>query len=542
MQEPTDDQLDGLFRKSGEEFDVPFDPAAWQDLKSRLDNHDRYSAWEHTLRWGLPVLLLLILTAGSWNAYHKQVLATSVNRPQPDQVNGPSLPRSVAVTPAVSVPPVSAKQPGPEGGQEALRTTQTAGSTNPAPGNQAALSLSQPDGRELPTSSASEVRSANRQAIPASTGDDSRPGPDTDVNPVGTVGTASPASDSRVLDRTRSAGSLPTLATTTTRGKRLRSGRDKRSVRQTEIPVGALASNAPAIPYPNRSSTTPTNQSVSIKRASREIHNNPDSYESLPATGSQTAADAASPTAYLSFEALSSRPGQWPKPLPFRGREIAAPEPAQLVEPQAAAGQPVSSPRGLSVRFAVSPDLSGIGLREIQRPGTNVGLLVEYRLAPRWVIQAGALRSTKVYKAYPSDYEWPSNWTSPVRPLSVDGSCKMFDVPVNLRYDLAIRPRSDGRLPDRWFISGGATMYYMNQEDYVYTYPAHTYNVPKEWHGKTGWNGFSQLNLSGGFERSFSRRLSWQVEPFMKVPLKGIGFFKIDLLSTGAFFSLRYKL
>ena len=72
MQEPTDDQLDGLFRKSAEEFNTPFDPAAWQALKTRLDNHDRLTVWEHLLRWGLPVLLLLFLTGGSWNAYQRR--------------------------------------------------------------------------------------------------------------------------------------------------------------------------------------------------------------------------------------------------------------------------------------------------------------------------------------------------------------------------------------------------------------------------------------------------------------------------------------
>ena len=70
------------------------------------------------------------------------------------------------------------------------------------------------------------------------------------------------------------------------------------------------------------------------------------------------------------------------------------------------------------------------------------------------------------------------------------------------------------------------------------TYPS----TPKERNEKTGLYGFSQLNLSVGYERALSRRLSWPVEPFAKVPLKGVGFFKINLLSAGAFFSLRYKL
>ena len=82
----------------------------------------------------------------------------------------------------------------------------------------------------------------------------------------------------------------------------------------------------------------------------------------------------------------------------------------------------------------------------------------------------------------------------------------------------------------------------MNQEHYQYNYPALSYPQKDGRDTTTGGYRFSNLNLSIGYERAISKRLSWQIEPFMKVPLKSVGFFKVDLLSTGAFFSLRLKL
>ena len=207
------------------------------------------------------------------------------------------------------------------------------------------------------------------------------------------------------------------------------------------------------------------------------------------------------------------------------------------------APQPASM-RGLSVRFAVSPDLSGIGLKNFARPGTNIGLLLEYRLSPHWSVQSGVIQSTKVYKALTSEYTVPADWwKSPLKlPENVDGRCTMFDIPINIRYDVVVKPRLNGALPTRWFINGGVTSYIMNTENYHYTYPPHTYNQPEDYSASTGGYGFSNLNLSVGYERSISRRLSWQIEPFIKVPLRGVGFFKVNLLSTGTFFSLRYKL
>jgi hypothetical protein len=121
----------------------------------------------------------------------------------------------------------------------------------------------------------------------------------------------------------------------------------------------------------------------------------------------------------------------------------------------------------------------------------------------------------------------------------------MLDIPLNMRYDFALQARPDGR-QNRWFASAGITTYVMLREDYSYKYanpddPRINYKA-REWSTNTGGYGFSHLNVSAGYERAFGKRLSWQVEPFLKIPLKGVGYYKLNLISTGAFFSLRYKL
>ena len=235
---------------------------------------------------------------------------------------------------------------------------------------------------------------------------------------------------------------------------------------------------------------------------------------------------------------LAARPAKWPK-LSFTNRAV-------TVQPDTTARSVVFKPdpqRGLSIRFAVAPDLSTVGLDNFTRPGTNVGLLLEYRLASRWSIQAGLIQSTKVYRSYPSEYTPPPGaWGGKVMPGSVDGLCNMFDIPVNLRYDVLLRPQTDKRFMSRWFVSGGVTSYIMKQEKYIYNYTSYAHNQRTDSTASTGGYGFSNVNFSVGYERSVSKRLSWQVEPFIKVPLRGVGLFRVNLISTGAFFSIRYKL
>ncbi|MCY7360289.1 MAG: hypothetical protein LH609_23105, partial [Rudanella sp.] len=154
------------------------------------------------------------------------------------------------------------------------------------------------------------------------------------------------------------------------------------------------------------------------------------------------------------------------------------------------------------------------------------------------------VQSKKIYTATPDQYAWPANWKWTVKPIGVEAICDMLDIPINLRYDLAVRPMGKERLPARWFVSSGVTTYIMQKEqyDYVYENPQNPWIKVKSWATNTGRYNFSHLNLSMGYERPIGRRFAWQVEPFVKTPLKGVGFFKTNLLSTGAFLSLKYRL
>jgi hypothetical protein len=49
---------------------------------------------------------------------------------------------------------------------------------------------------------------------------------------------------------------------------------------------------------------------------------------------------------------------------------------------------------------------------------------------------------------------------------------------------------------------------------------------------------FAGMGLSAGYTRKINKRLSFSVEPYAKLPLKGIGYGKVNLSSSGVLFSL----
>lgn len=555
MPELTDDQLDGLFRKSVEEFDTPFDPAAWQDMKARLDANDRTTPsgaliWKNLLRWGLPVALLMLLIGSGWFVYRKAnpgTTTTSVQTVAETRANENTLAKGVhqSETPRLA---------------ESQRPTELATrSSSPEP-------------------AASEIGpSANRaESAKETTGGVGRsadkPGSlETSVEksemtkPIETTESNRRAPAKALTNKVVTAKSIPSaykLTAGRNRTKQMRSSSEPVMVTNAEETTNRLNSvSVSENKVARRKLRKPRNVNTDLvvlsatgytgspmptftKRLGIDKHEVAQSDGSVR-TGSPLTPESNEATSVLlpTVNELSARPARWPKNLAFTGRPVEA-------QPDTTEQQVVSKPsvpvqRGLSVRFEVAPDLSSIGLKNFARPGTNIGLLLEYRLASRWSIQAGLIQSTKVYKALPSEYTAPESWWQPPMksPELVDGRCNMFDIPINIRYDVLIKPRPDGHLPTRWFVSGGVTSYIIKNEEYYYTYPLHTYNQPTEYNPPaSGGYGFSSLNLSFGYERSISRRLSWQVEPFMKMPLKTLGFFNVNLLSTGAFFSLRYKL
>ncbi|WP_041616407.1 hypothetical protein [Spirosoma linguale] len=546
MSELTDDQLDGLFRKSAEEFDPPFDPTAWQDMKSRLDTNDRTvpgetPLWKNILRWGMVVGLFLFLLTGSLYTYRRVTKgsdsASVVAITLPPLAVSPELnktqPRLGRAVESRVLKTDSAQTT--SDGTEAWKAKPVPQSTSP---KQSVNDLTDTNGRpesRNPTKSSVEAVKKVTSTTPNATAEEKVAyglKPDrTDMDRAINVRDRGVPSEDVVGGAVRTKMVRQRIGTLAT--ERLLN-RNQTKVRRTDRGVTPVASNDPTMIFGASISKQPFRRSrepVAKITNTAENTNQPNGVQ----------AEAAGLSV---INELAIRLAKWPNPLPFTGREwVEKPQPdtvAQQVKP----ASPVQ--RGLSIRFAVAPDLSSVGLKNFTRPGTNVGVYLEYRLASRWSVQAGVIQSTKIYSALGSEYTAPqgtwNNGGTIVKPLSIDGQCTMFDIPINIRYDFSLRPRTSGLPPSRWFISSGVTSYYIKKEDYTFNYPPHTYNVKKEASYSTGGYGLSQLNLSVGYERALTKRLSWQVEPFMKVPLKGVGFFKIDLLSTGTFFSIRYKL
>jgi hypothetical protein len=194
--------------------------------------------------------------------------------------------------------------------------------------------------------------------------------------------------------------------------------------------------------------------------------------------------------------------------------------------------------KGFYGQIGYSPDISLVSEfdKEVSI-GRNQAFLLNYRFSKKWSIQSGIIKAVKNYSAYPADYKWV--WKNVNTPLKeIMAVCRMIDIPVNVRYDFKSSPRG------KFFGSTGLTSYLMQKETYNYFYEndADPSIKWRQWNGKTGFYAAGVLNFSTGLEYKLTKKLSFQIEPFAKIPIKQIGFGKVKLSTYGVLVSANYPL
>jgi hypothetical protein len=199
--------------------------------------------------------------------------------------------------------------------------------------------------------------------------------------------------------------------------------------------------------------------------------------------------------------------------------------------------------RSLQIGALLAPDFSSVNSMSGDKPGSTIGLTADYQFAHHWYIGTGLLFSRKNFAAAPPNFHPPQdyymqNGMAHNNAESIDfvkGSFTMLEIPLNLRYDFSVTGNTV------FFATAGLSSYLMTSEncDYYYQW----YNMPrtqsKNYHDQPNYL-FSALNLSVGVEMGVSNSLSVLVAPYVKVPVRNIGFGQVDLSSVGINFALEF--
>lgn len=188
--------------------------------------------------------------------------------------------------------------------------------------------------------------------------------------------------------------------------------------------------------------------------------------------------------------------------------------------------------------FSIAGGIEGNG---VDFPGTDkfsgrAGFLAGYHLTKKLSVQTGFFAGSKKYVAGKNDYKAKEgSYWSTVDITRVDANCRVFEIPLALRYDF--NPSG------KWntFAGAGLSSYIMDKEDYEYEYTRFGYPYQAKANYTGNQHFFSVVRISGGVERKLSDQFSFGINPGLAIPLAGVGDGQVKLFSTEVLLSLKYR-
>ena len=191
-----------------------------------------------------------------------------------------------------------------------------------------------------------------------------------------------------------------------------------------------------------------------------------------------------------------------------------------------------------ALSFSLGPDVSAVGLSNIGKIKPAYGAGISYQISKRLSLRTGFYVEKKVYDANVPDYHPPARFWNYYPNLEyIDADCRIYEVPLIVNYNFS------GTQKHQWFGAVGISSYFMKKEDYNF--------FSKNPSGQT-WNNsytinnknrhyLSSIRLSVGYERKLNNKISILAEPYLNLPLTGVGYGKIKLYSSGVLLTVNVK-
>jgi hypothetical protein len=496
----SDEELDALFQRGAAAYPDEMPPAAWARMETKLDDAARTQQLRRKVgRFFAAELLLIALLL--W-----QVARVATPTTDLESNHQPVIPAGVALSGSFSKSAVYRDTVAPALGSHTVAVPSF--DTTPPPHSNTAL--------------------APRSYTPPVPSTKPRRSPTTATRP-------SPAASPILATAANATG--PTLAPATTS---LATFTPARTAKPHRVNAARLALAKGAVTKEKTGGKRPLKQPQVFAGAGTHLGGS--QAESARAIGlvqtdktEPQAADAADGPVDLLAGRVASLPiAHYPLPAVLRQLAVQPPAADTAHLPRHRAPRPLYR---VLVGLLAGPNFSGVRTAQTARLGIDYGLTLEYRFNSRLRVRAGLLSSQKRYLAASTDYDVPAAWQWYAGTYDLTASCRVTEIPLDLRYDVLHRPTY------AVFTSLGLNSLLMRDERYSYDWSANGQTFTKSAEVRKGSNHFlSVLNVSVGFEKPLGQRWSAQVEPFWQVPLGGVGAGKIRLTSAGASFSLKFGL
>jgi hypothetical protein len=192
--------------------------------------------------------------------------------------------------------------------------------------------------------------------------------------------------------------------------------------------------------------------------------------------------------------------------------------------------------KGLYAGIIISPDISTVKFQSVKNVGVTFGLVIGYQLNKKISVESGVAWDKKFYYSEGKYFSTKRVYTN-AQIKNVDGLCEMIEIPFLLKYNF----KSLGKT--NFSASAGWSSYFMKNEKYDFTIDN---NGQQYQNSSTYKNSSTNLlavaNFSVGYNRALRQNITLRIEPYIKIPLKGVGIGSLPIMSTGLNIGITKKL
>ncbi|MGN6401907.1 MAG: outer membrane beta-barrel protein [Flavisolibacter sp.] len=176
-------------------------------------------------------------------------------------------------------------------------------------------------------------------------------------------------------------------------------------------------------------------------------------------------------------------------------------------------------------------DATSVKFQKVENAGYDAGVLLGFDLNKKWSVETGVFLDKKFYYSKGEYFNTSKIYLPPNSEISmVDGDCSMWEVPLKLLYNFKDKGNHN------WFVTAGVSSYFMTKQNYEYDYyypmTGQNYYAYKSYNN-TSNHILSIAQFSGGYIHRLGKLGDLRIEPYIKMPLKGVGVGSLYLKSAG---------
>lgn len=192
------------------------------------------------------------------------------------------------------------------------------------------------------------------------------------------------------------------------------------------------------------------------------------------------------------------------------------------------------------IGIAAGPDFSKVKQKSYGTSGMGVGILAGLPVGKKWAFESGFYWDKKLYSSAGSYFRMDK--VGPTMPAGmvvdkIDGRSSLLEIPIKLRYNAIHEKKS------LFFITAGASAYIMLNEknSYSVTYNGASQKMEGQYSAMS-YDAPAAAGFSLGYEHPVSNYFNIRIEPYLKIPLRGIGVGQLPISSAGVQIGISRKL